>query len=287
MRSLQSVVFLNRMILTNPLTRRAPLKAWGRVGWWQIVSRIKTEVSIPWVSGQRLIVRRGMVGATGNIYVGLHEFADMMLPLHFLREGDLFLDIGANVGSYTVLASGVCRAQTWAFEPDPDTARSLARNVAANALQSLVTIHECALGPAHGHVSFSIGFDATNKVVTGDGVESRTVRQEALDDLVGSAEPVMAKIDVEGYEEPLLRGALATLAKPTLRLLEIETTTPWIEETLRKNGFARRYYDPFSRALTAEPNGLQSNNAVFVRDIAFVSNRLATAGKINVLGQSV
>ena len=35
----------------------------------------------------------------------------MMLPLHFLQEGDLFLDIGANVGTYTVLASGVCRAR--------------------------------------------------------------------------------------------------------------------------------------------------------------------------------
>ena len=77
----------------------------------------------PWIGGQRLSIRRGMRGATGNIYVGLHEFADMMLTLNFLREGDLFLDIGANVGSYTVLASGICRAVTWAFEPDPGTVR--------------------------------------------------------------------------------------------------------------------------------------------------------------------
>ena len=78
----------------------------------QLRSRHQGESLFRWIGGQRLAFQRGMTGATGNFYVGLHEFADMMLPLHFLREGDLFLDIGANVGSYTVLASGVCRAKT-------------------------------------------------------------------------------------------------------------------------------------------------------------------------------
>jgi hypothetical protein len=42
---------------------------------------------------------------SGNIYAGLHEFGDMAFVLHFLRAGDLFADVGANIGSYTVLAS--------------------------------------------------------------------------------------------------------------------------------------------------------------------------------------
>jgi hypothetical protein len=47
----------------------------------------------------------GMTGATGNLYVGLHEFEEMAFLLHFLRPGDLFADVGANVGSYTILAA--------------------------------------------------------------------------------------------------------------------------------------------------------------------------------------
>ena len=58
----------------------------------------------------------------------------MALLLHFLRPGDLFLDVGANIGSYTILASGVVRATSWAFEPDPQTSRYLRRNVAINGL---------------------------------------------------------------------------------------------------------------------------------------------------------
>lgn len=61
-----------------------------------------------------------------------------MVPLHFLRPGDLFLDIGANVGTYTVLASGVCGGKIMAFEPDPRTLRHLQRNIELNQLENLV-----------------------------------------------------------------------------------------------------------------------------------------------------
>jgi hypothetical protein len=94
-----------------PYLRCAP----ESVGAFHVValrSRLQGETIFHWVGGQRLAIRHGMTGATQNIYVGLHEFADTMLPLHFLREGDLFLGIGANVGTYTVIASGVCRAKT-------------------------------------------------------------------------------------------------------------------------------------------------------------------------------
>lgn len=111
-----------------------------------------------------------MTGATGNIYTGLHEFTDMMLTLHFLRRGDLFLDIGANVGTYAVLASGVCGADTWAFEPDPGTVSDLKSNLAINGLEELVTVYDIALGASEGEVGFTIGLDTANRVIS-DQVE--------------------------------------------------------------------------------------------------------------------
>ena len=110
---------LSNLFSNHPLTRDAPMGAWARFASWQVRSRLQNEVIFPWIGGQRLAVRRGMTGATGNVYVGLHEFSDMMLSLHFLREADHFLDVGANVGSYTILAAGVCKARVWAFEPAP------------------------------------------------------------------------------------------------------------------------------------------------------------------------
>src|ERR1700674_6031838 len=87
--TMKAVSNLARFFATHPLTRDAPLRAWARFASWQLRSRIQGEILFQWIGGQRLAVQHGMTGATGNIYVGLHEFADMMLPLHFLREGHL------------------------------------------------------------------------------------------------------------------------------------------------------------------------------------------------------
>jgi hypothetical protein len=129
MKMLSEIFRINAFLATHPLTRRRRLSAAARVLRWQIESRICDEVTIDWIGGTRLAARRGMTGATGNIYAGLHEFPDMAFVLHFLRPCDVFADVGANVGSYTILASGVVRCHTVAFEPDPLTAAALERNV--------------------------------------------------------------------------------------------------------------------------------------------------------------
>jgi FkbM family methyltransferase len=245
---------------------------------------LQGEVGYKWIGGQHLAIRRGMTGATGNLYVGLHEFADMMLLLHFLREGDLFLDIGANVGSYTVLASGICRAKTWAFEPDPDTLRHLRRNIEINDLDALVTVFECALGAAQGEVPFTVGLDSTNKVAAPGDRNVRIARQEKLDDVIGDSQPVLIKMDVEGYEENVLRGAERLLHNQRLKAVELETVTPEILCMLASNDFERAYYNPFDRRLSRNPIDLKSSNLLFVKDWAFVAARLAAAKKIEVLG---
>src|SRR5687768_12850180 len=119
-------------VAQHPLNRGRRWAAFRRLFRYQLATRTREETSFDWFGGAKLVVSRNMSGASGNIYCGLHELADMGLFLHFLRPADLFLDIGANVGSYTVLASRVCGAETLAFEPDARAAARLARNVQAN-----------------------------------------------------------------------------------------------------------------------------------------------------------
>ncbi len=278
---------LARVFSTHPLTRDAPIKAWARFASWQVRSRFYDEIVLPWIAGRYLVVRRGMTGATQNIYVGLQEFVDMMLTLHFLRKGDLFLDVGANVGSYTILASGVCDAATWAFEPDPGTTGFLRRNIEINDLNGLVTVFELALGPTAGPVAFTLGLGTLNRVAGDDDVNVQTVRQERLDTMIGAADPMMIKMDVEGYEEEVLKGAEVVLTRGCLKCLILETVTPAVRGMLREAGFQRAYYDPFTRKLEHQPTDLQSNNSIFVRDWPFVAERLETARRIRVLGLTI
>jgi FkbM family methyltransferase len=278
---------LDRYFSNHPLTRESPMSAWVRFAWWQIRSRLGREIVVDWVAGQRLAVHHGMKGATANIYVGLQEFADMMIPLHFLREGDLFFDIGANVGTFTVLASGACRANTWAFEPDPGTACHLRRNIELNKLDSLVKIHECALGKEQGEIGFTIGLDTVNRIASSSDEKVRMTRLEQLDALVGNAAPSMLKIDVEGAEEGVLQGGLGLLANPCLKVIELETVTSESANLLNINEFERAYYDPFRRRLDRTPNALKSSNSLFIRDWPFVQTRLETAKSVEIFGRKI
>ena len=279
---------LRRFFSGHPLTCEAPLKAWVRFASWQWRSRFQGEILFNWVGGQRLAVRHGMMGATCNIYVGLHEFFDMMVPIHLLRPGDLFLDIGANVGTYTILASGVCGANTVAFEPDPDTLTHLRRNLEINKLDDLVEIQNCALGATSGNVAFTAGRDHTiNRIANESDKETRVVRMERLDAICPDASPIMIKVDVEGAEPEVLSGAGTLLANPCLRVIELETVTPEISTTLAGNGFERAFYDPFSRSLSRAASGRKTFNSLFVRDWPFVEARLKSAQEIAILGRRI
>lgn len=264
--------------MKHPVGRRTPVRTVSRILNWQLKSRLMRGPFVePWIDGAKLVVEKGMTGATGNLYFGLHEFADMGFLLHFLRPADLFVDVGANVGTYTVLAARVCKAYCISFEPSPATVIDLQRNLAVNAIDKRVRVEQVALGKENGTVNFTNCFGAMNKVVAEAGVNTETVAIKRLDDVIGDATPIMMKIDVEGHEVALFSGAAHTLSLPSLQVIEIETVEGAMVEQLAEAGFAERYYDPFSRTLSSNPENIFGNNRLYIRDEDFVRERLATA----------
>jgi FkbM family methyltransferase len=278
-----AIVNIARFIAGHPLTRDHKLGAFARFIRWQLESRLLAEVTVPWIEGTRLLVRRGMTGATGNIYCGLHEFEDMAFLLHFLRPGDVFLDIGANIGSYTILASGVKGARTFAFEPDPVTFVALWRNVTLNGLGSIVTVRECALGPGQGRIKFTRDLDTENRVATAEDSASRLVALDSVDHALEGVVPTLIKLDVEGFESEILSCAEATLGAPGLKAILTEDRSPGVSKVLQSAGFVEQSYDPFERKLVSGRRHSPGGNALFVRDLRFVRERLADAPLVRVL----
>jgi FkbM family methyltransferase len=277
-----------RFLMTHPLGARHPLATVARFARWQVASRLRREVEVEWVEGSKLVARNGMAGATGNIYCGLHEFADMGFVLHLLRPDDLFVDVGANVGSYTVLASAVCGARSIAIEPDPETMRSLLRNVQINSIGDRVRTIEAAAAARRGNVQLTVGLDATNRVVA-DWPAARQVRAETLDAILGASDPTLIKIDVEGYEHQVISGALETVRKPGLLALLVESVDATTQARLEAAGFCRANYSPFERRLSdaGQVTGAKHSNALFVRDLAACRQRLAAAKPRLVFGLAV
>ena len=273
---------------SHPLASRARSRALLNIILWQVRSRLTTKsIRNEWIGGTFLMVRKGMTGATGNLYYGLHEFSDMGFLLHLLRPGDLFVDVGANVGSYTVLASGVCGARSISFEPDPKTMVDLLANIEANNLANHVTAMQMAVGAKAGELNFTVGLDTMNRIVDSgfdSSIKTQTVAVSMLDHELRRMSPIFMKIDVEGFEEKVIEGADQTLANPSLIAILLETVNENVLSILKKHGFSAYSYDPFSRQLR-EPNKNQyENNQLFVRESKVVAARVSQAPAFRALG---
>jgi FkbM family methyltransferase len=288
-----------RWLWTHPLAskdRKRTLARWAR---WQAASRIwTTPAVVPFVDSAVLVVERGMEGATGNVYAGLHEFADMAFLLHFLRDTDFFVDVGANIGSYTVLAAGVRGAETISVEPIPRSFARLMANLRINGIQNRVDACNVGLAAQAGRLRFTSTQDSVNHVISsGEAEEPNTVELPVttLDELVGERAPLLIKIDVEGFETEVLQGAGATLANPGLRAIIIELADSGrryghdegaIRRKLEMHGFATYGYEPLARKLD-RGEGPPGGNALYLRDATFVAERLASAPSFRAIGVDV
>lgn len=288
-----------RFIANHPCNQHNKLAALKRYFRWQIGSRLLSgQVVHEWVNGARFLVRAGETGLTGNIYTGLHEFEDMGFLLHYLRADDVFVDVGANVGSYTVLAGAAVGARCFAFEPVPETFARLVDNARLNHLDDRARCVNVGVGAEDGELWFSGDLDTVNHVLAAGETSAQAVKVKvaSLDSLLGGESPALIKIDVEGFETPVLDGAQAVLKRPSLHAVIMElngsgTRYGFDEQKIvvrmAEYGFGTYSYNPFGRALfNLHGKNLDSGNTLFIRDEASVLARLRAAPRVKILGAS-
>ena len=94
------------------------------------------------------------------------------MALARVAPGDVFFDLGAYVGPFTLLAARLVgpEGRVVAFEPDPRARAVLERNLAANGVAN-VTVVPCAVGDRHGKVRFVAGGDSVGRVDAGGDLE--------------------------------------------------------------------------------------------------------------------
>ena len=185
------------------------------------------------------------------------------------------------------LTSSICGARTWAFERDPTTINNLSANIDANGIGSLARVIPTALGAENGEIGFTIGLDAANHVAESADVPQPKVEVGRLDDIVGGETPTMIKINVGGHEAQVFAAADAVLAKSSLHAIEIETLEASILGPLTRHEFVERFYDPFRRLLSDVSLGEHAIKRLFIRNEAFVLERVRTAPSFYVAGFSI
>ncbi|MNU81214.1 2-O-methyltransferase NoeI [compost metagenome] len=147
-----------------------------------------------------------------NIYFGFYEASrENLFLLH--PNPDVILDIGANIGEISLrFAQTYPQASIHSFEPFPDTFHSLKQNVSLNSFPN-IELHPVGLGSEQGNVFFeerSVGNPGMNRVTSDPERSSKEVTITTLDSFaekLGNRRVSLIKIDVEGYELEVLKGA--------------------------------------------------------------------------------
>jgi FkbM family methyltransferase len=162
--------------------------------------------------------------------LGLYEKEKMNAVLRMLKPGATFVDIGGNVGDYAILAAHVVgdSGKVICFEPAPDNCHWIEKSVELNGYAN-VRLCRTALSDSAGQASLYLGARCGFHTLLKDQPERQAgviqVPIQTLDEALhqlGCAAVDMIKIDVEGAELEVLKGALGTLKMNSNVILLLE-----------------------------------------------------------------
>jgi len=235
---------------------------------------------------------------TGNYYFGIAEPDVMPFVLHVLQPGDLFVDIGANGGAYTVLASAEKGAKTVAIEAEPETFKGLVKNIELNKLNDLVEAWPVAVSDVNGNLPFTNSEHASNWICFEDRPDIINVEAKMLDTILNGKIPTVIKMDIEGYEHNALLGAHHSISNDGCKALVLEFSNNGeyygygnkvTHQLLTQYGFKPYRYHYKTKSLESfDPLTTGFNiNMIYIKDIAFIQQRLDTANHILMSGEYI
>ncbi|MBN2405879.1 MAG: FkbM family methyltransferase, partial [Coriobacteriia bacterium] len=200
------------------------------------------------------------------------EWDELLFMTRYLRAGDGVIDAGANIGLYTLLAAPIVgpEGSVDSFEPGTIAAERLKENIELNGFEH-VYLHQAAVSDSAGMVSFVAGWDVSNSMIP-EGVSkagSLLVTATTLDDSLTKRVYAYAKLDVEGAEGLVLRGASRMLADHNPPVWQVElckhmlkrfgTNPGEIIAMFQTNGYVMASYDAGRNVLA--PTHLSEGNA--------------------------
>jgi len=175
--------------------------------------------AVPW-RRHRLAIAAGWLDVASSASAPIYqtpwrqnpEFFALLAPQLDAPRGGCVVDVGANIGVYTLNIRSLSAAPLLAFEPEPSAYRLLCHNVAANSLDA-VTVKNCACGDSTGELAFHGGINGAVAGRAGEAGPILSVPAVRLDDELRDIGAVaLIKIDCEGFEWQVLNGCRGTIA---------------------------------------------------------------------------
>lgn len=235
---LQGIWHALRPVLEQCLGRERLEKLLYRIRFYQIKSRILIRKG-QYPEGIELWQREPDMGIVAGVLV--HKSYERAK----IQDGDVVLDVGGHIGSYTVLASKKVgeAGHVHSFEPEPENHHLLKKNIALNRCLN-VSVYPIAMSDETKSIDFFVREPPERHSIMGGSGAIISVPSRRLDDMVSPLKVDcigVLKIDAEGAELKILSGAVKTL--PLVRQVILELHKEWVSlesitQLLSANGFA-------------------------------------------------
>lgn len=243
MKGISDTASVVRFIWGHPANESARVRAVVRAARYQASGRLLGRRTLARL-GQRSSIWADLhrTGASKVVYANPPDFPEMLVWQRVLRAGELFVDVGANIGSYAIWAADI-GAEVIALEPAQDTFGLLRENIALNRYP--VRAIQAAAGSACGKARFTTGRDTVNRLDPAGATETAVV---TIDSVIQGRTVAGMKVDVEGFEIEVLRGCEQALSEHRIKLIQLEwngaseaalgTDRQPVADLLARNGYS-------------------------------------------------
>jgi len=295
---MNNILKILKIIFNHPLNTNSKLKSFLRFSFFNLKKILnKEQIIFPWVEKSKLIFDNSEIDTSSqrqikfNYYLGLAEYEEMAFLMHCLKKDDVFIDCGANLGIYTILASKVIGSGSIAFEPHPETVKKFMSQLNINNITNKVKIVNKAIGDKIDEVNFSNKKDALRrKILQKKEYEKDSfikVKMTTLDyELSDIKRDFFIKMDLEGFEYNALKGAASILQKKNLKAIIIENNekpekNP-ISHLLAKYNFFPIEYFPKKRKIKIIKNFEHKLNLIFIRNFKKIQSECVLSKNFKV-----
>lgn len=228
-------------ILKHPMNRKHKLNAAGRILWWKINQLFFHLPAVVTFNSNKMQFICPPTSSYGSlvVYCNLPEYPEMKFLEKILKSNSVFIDVGANIGVYTILAAAkIKKGKIYSFEPIPSVLDILYQNIQINNMHDKVKVLEKVVSDNTGEESFVIqDISEYSHIASNQTSKSVLIPSVKLDDFCRSEKIDfidVVKIDVEGEELKVLRGLENYLKSGKVGVLIVEFNSNQVVDYLKK-----------------------------------------------------
>lgn len=226
-----------KILYQSPYNKKNPISAFRRFLIWKGIKLFKIKnYKFKFWGDTEIYINHDSFHAMWLMYYSIVDWEEFNLIKEFVKPGDIVLDIGANMGYYSLWMSkftGI-KGLVIAFEPDNNNFINLEKNIILNNLGNQIVAEKKAVNDESVVISFTINLDGENHIASLNNSQSHRIDSIKLDDYFAEKNIkriAYLKVDVEGFELNVLKGCSKALRNKTVDLIQLE-----INETIKNSG---------------------------------------------------